>query len=288
MPDRPSGGEEGKEREARVCILVEHGGSILHDESPGWSGMQVDWLVPLGIRPGGMRLDAGGRGMKRYFERGEARAIGVQQERRTRMNRKTLQAQFAYGVLLFGFLPNRGEWAGGRDVGLVRDIESLVENHADVRTVTICTEREDVERAREAVWCWASGGPTLPGRPFEGLFWWSFEANPSVRTFFTALIAYLGGHQVDGHMLSEVECAHAVGTLVNQGRFLIVLDGMEHMVHRQGDNAGLLKDAALRTCLEFLAVAQASLTIAISGSQLFDLTAYVTEQMIVVRPGPDR
>ena len=85
----------------------------------------------------------------------------------------------------------------------------------------------------------------------DGVFWWSFHANPSVDEFFEAAFKYMtGGDAEPRRVPSATVRAQILGAMLSAGRFLFILDRLEVTQHQEGDQYGLFRSADLR---EFLA-----------------------------------
>jgi tetratricopeptide (TPR) repeat protein len=118
----------------------------------------------------------------------------------------------------------------------------------------------------------------------DGVFWWSFDAHPSVETFFEAALSYLSGGRVDPRRLPS---AHAQGQMIAAmlgiGRYLFVLDGLEAVQHQGGDQSGRVQSAALRELLTALTAPDCTsfclITSRIPALDLSDLAAYVARDV---------
>jgi len=109
----------------------------------------------------------------------------------------------------------------------------------------------------------------------DGVFWWGFYENRSVDEFFESALKYFG---VDSRRYqSSSQRAQIVGVLLNTGRYLFVLDGLEVMQHQEGDQYGLLQSNDLRDLLTFFARPDnGSFCLITSRAPLLDLMDYTT------------
>ena len=109
----------------------------------------------------------------------------------------------------------------------------------------------------------------------DGVFWWGFYENRSIDEFFESALKYFG---VDSRRYqSSSQRAQIVGVLLNTGRYLFVLDGLEVLQYQEGDQYGLLQSNDLRDLLTFFAPPDnQSLCLITSRAPLLDLMEYTT------------
>lgn len=90
----------------------------------------------------------------------------------------------------------------------------------------------------------------------DGFFWWSFYYQPSLDEFLESALSYLtDGTFHFSEMRSPWARIQTVISLLSQGRFIIVLDGLEVMQKSSdyGDKFGQLEDKAFQNFLQLLA-----------------------------------
>ncbi len=85
----------------------------------------------------------------------------------------------------------------------------------------------------------------------DGIFWWGFYRNASLEQFLNALLRYVSGGQIEpGTIKGTWEKVERIKEYINQGAYLIVLDGLEQMQKGEsGDEFGRMNH---RECVEML------------------------------------
>jgi hypothetical protein len=112
----------------------------------------------------------------------------------------------------------------------------------------------------------------------DGIFWWGFYEQPNIDEFFTAIFNHLDLRDIDPNQLTSVE-AKAQTIRARRGRYLFILDGLEVLQEREGDNYGLLKNRDLRTFLRTFADGNhGSFCLLTSRFPVLDLIDYTTYQ----------
>jgi tetratricopeptide (TPR) repeat protein len=112
----------------------------------------------------------------------------------------------------------------------------------------------------------------------NGIFWWGFYEQPNIDEFFTAVFNHLDLSDIDPIQLTSVE-AKAQTIRAMRGRYLFILDGLEVLQEREGDNYGLLKNRDLRTFLRTFADGNhGSFCLLTSRFPVLDLIDYTTYQ----------
>jgi tetratricopeptide (TPR) repeat protein len=90
--------------------------------------------------------------------------------------------------------------------------------------------------------------------PPEGVFWWNWNLNANVDAFFDAAIHHLTKPDTNlTEFKSPVRKARLLAYLLEGGRFLFVMDGLESVQRQSGDLYGTIQDDALREFLSFFA-----------------------------------
>jgi len=116
---------------------------------------------------------------------------------------------------------------------------------------------------------------TLSPQP-NGIFWWSFSANPSVDEFFEAAFKYMTGSNAEPRRVpSATVRAQILGAMLSERRLLFILDGIEVTQHQEGDQYGLFCSADLREFLTYFAGTEhESFCLLTSRVPVLDLMAY--------------
>ncbi|HLO16097.1 MAG TPA: trypsin-like peptidase domain-containing protein [Anaerolineales bacterium] len=112
----------------------------------------------------------------------------------------------------------------------------------------------------------------------DGVFWWGFYENRSVDEFLEAALKYMSGGRIDPRAVPSSNLrAQIIGAMINAGRYLFVLDGLEVIQHQEGDQYGLLQTNDLRDLLTFFASPDnQSFCLITSRAPLLDLMEYTT------------
>ncbi|TKJ38377.1 serine protease [candidate division LCP-89 bacterium B3_LCP] len=112
----------------------------------------------------------------------------------------------------------------------------------------------------------------------DGIFWWGFYEKPSVEEFFEAALRYLSGGRIDTSKLPSSSLkAQVISAMLDVGRYLFILDGLEVMQHQGGDRYGLLKSKDLRDFLGYFSSPDHnSFCLITSRAPVHDLMEYVT------------
>lgn len=92
-----------------------------------------------------------------------------------------------------------------------------------------------------------------PARKPAGVFWWAFYDDRSVDAFLEALLTYMAGDAVAKQIRGASARAQIIGAMMQERRYVVVLDGFEVMQHQDGDEHGRITSDALRELLEFCA-----------------------------------
>jgi tetratricopeptide (TPR) repeat protein len=90
----------------------------------------------------------------------------------------------------------------------------------------------------------------------DGIFWWGFYRNANLELFLNALLRFISGGQIDPNTLTSTwEKADRIKEYINQGRFLIILDGLEQMQKGRisGEQFGCMQHRECSEMLKFLA-----------------------------------
>lgn len=127
---------------------------------------------------------------------------------------------------------------------------------------------------------WVSGLLTASSKiQPSGVFWWSFYEDGSVDTFFERVLSYLSGDNkqlIDKYQSSGSRAAFIPGMLY-KGRYLFILDGLEVLQHQGVNHYGRLKNADLRTFLEYFATpGHQSFCLITSRAPVYDLANVTT------------
>ncbi|HEX2080267.1 MAG TPA: serine protease [Longimicrobium sp.] len=118
----------------------------------------------------------------------------------------------------------------------------------------------------------------------DTVLWWTFRERSGVDEFFEHAIAFLGGAPDGARRFPSASArAHLLAALLATGRHLLVLDGLEAVQHGAGDRYALLRNADLRSFLEYCAApTHASFCLVTSRAPLLDAVAYTTYVQHVV------
>jgi tetratricopeptide (TPR) repeat protein len=112
----------------------------------------------------------------------------------------------------------------------------------------------------------------------DGVFWWGFYENRSVDEFLEAALKYMSGERIDPRVVPSSSLrAQIIGAMLNSGRYLFVLDGLEVMQYQDSDQYGLLQSNDLRDLLTFFARPDnQSFCLVTSRAPVLDLMDYTT------------
>ncbi len=124
----------------------------------------------------------------------------------------------------------------------------------------------------------SEGASHGPGIGVDGVFWWGFYENRSVDEFLEAALNYMSGGLIDPPKVQSSNLrAQIIGAMLDAGRYLFVLDGLEALQHQEGDQYGLLQSNDLRDLLTFFARPDnQSFCLITSRAPLLDLMDYTT------------
>ncbi len=90
----------------------------------------------------------------------------------------------------------------------------------------------------------------------DGIFWWGFYRNANIELFLNALLRFISGGHIDPDTIkSSWEKTERIKEYTHQGRFLIILDGLEEMQKAQtsGEQFGCMEHREFTDILSFLA-----------------------------------
>ena len=112
----------------------------------------------------------------------------------------------------------------------------------------------------------------------DGVFWWSFSENRSVDEFLEEALAYLTDGKIKSTAFDSAYLrVQVIGAMLNAGRFLFILDGLETLQYQDGDEFGLLQNTNVRDLLTFFARPEnLSFCLVTSRVPLLDLMNYTT------------
>ena len=112
----------------------------------------------------------------------------------------------------------------------------------------------------------------------KGVFWWGFYENTSVDEFFEAVLKFISGGLINPIKFSSAkEKAKVINSMLDSGRYLFILDGLEVLQHQKGDDYGLLKSIDLRDWLrDFAEGGHESFCMITSRAPLLDLIDFTT------------
>jgi tetratricopeptide (TPR) repeat protein len=111
----------------------------------------------------------------------------------------------------------------------------------------------------------------------SGVFWWQFSESAGPDEFLAAALEYLTKDRLIAASISGPARAEVAASLLEKGRYLFVLDGLEAVQHQSDDQYGAMADPDLLAFLRFAAVpGHNSLCLLTSRAPVFDLLPYVT------------
>ncbi|MGI0486891.1 hypothetical protein ACN4EK_15735 [Pantanalinema rosaneae CENA516] len=112
----------------------------------------------------------------------------------------------------------------------------------------------------------------------QGVFWWGFYEKRNVDEFFEAALIYLsGGHDILAELPSSYAKANFLAAMLQTGRYLFILDGLEVLQHQHGDEYGLLTNTDLMEFLNFFAaIDHESFCLITSRAPVYDLIHFVS------------
>ncbi|BAB77828.1 alr0304 [Nostoc sp. PCC 7120 = FACHB-418] len=110
-----------------------------------------------------------------------------------------------------------------------------------------------------------------------GVFWWGFYEKASADEFFEAALRFLN-NKIDPRILTSTTIkVQVILAMLNSGRYLFILDGLEVLQQQEGDNYGELTSVDLREFLrEFAAGRHESFCLINSRAPLVDLIDFTT------------
>jgi hypothetical protein len=182
---------------------------------------------------------------------------------------------FPHGVRLFGSPWALSIYSPQRRATWIEALVGQVEGMNRCVVTLVAAEGAD-EPLREAVWQQLQAVQLLRAMPHDGLFWWTFgeEESQGLGACLAEQVTYLSRGQIDGLTRAPEGCAELVGVLAGTGDYLLVFDGVERLLHREGDRRGMLlgEHAPLSRVLELLTLARGgSLALLLSQVPLLDL-----------------
>lgn len=120
-----------------------------------------------------------------------------------------------------------------------------------------------------------------PARKPAGVFWWAFYDDRSVDAFLEALLTYMAGETVTQNVRGASARAQIIGAMMQERRYMVVLDGFEVMQHQDGDEHGRITSEALREFLEFCASQKSqSCCVITTRANLMDMQPFTTYQHV--------
>ena len=120
-----------------------------------------------------------------------------------------------------------------------------------------------------------------PTRKPAGVFWWAFYDDRSVDAFLEALLTYMAGETVTQTIRGASARAQVIGAMMQERRYVVVLDGFEVMQHQDGDEHGRITSEALREFLEFCASQKSqSCCVITTRANLMDMQPFTTYQHV--------
>ncbi|MFZ3167105.1 MAG: trypsin-like peptidase domain-containing protein [Candidatus Methanoperedens sp.] len=121
---------------------------------------------------------------------------------------------------------------------------------------------------------------TDPAKHPDGVFWWTFDDKRNVDEFFEAALYYLSGGNSDllNEYTSPAIRVELIASMLRNGSYIFILDGLEVMQYQNGDQYGQLESEALRDFLGYVAAKKdiKSLCLITSRIPLVDLGNYTT------------
>lgn len=116
-------------------------------------------------------------------------------------------------------------------------------------------------------------GESIP----EGVFWWGFYEKSSADQFFEGLLKFLLPEIDPEHLPTGADKAQVIRAMLSKQRYLFILDGLEVLQHREGDDYGLLTSIELREFLRnFAAGGHKSFCLISSRAPLLDLIDFTS------------
>lgn len=111
----------------------------------------------------------------------------------------------------------------------------------------------------------------------DGVFWWEFSASAGSDEFLSALLEYLlKDRRVSQNIVGSAR-AEVAASLLDTGRYVLVLDGLDAVQFQADERYGALADPNLLAFLKFAAVpGHDSLCLVTSRAPVFDLLPYLT------------
>ncbi|MBU0513793.1 MAG: serine protease, partial [Proteobacteria bacterium] len=112
----------------------------------------------------------------------------------------------------------------------------------------------------------------------DGVFWWGFYEKPGVDEFFEAALDFLGQGLIDPAAYPSANAkARFIAGMLQAGRYLFVLDGLEVMQDQEGDDYGLLRNHDLADFLKYFSLpTHESFCLITSRAPVLDLMDFTT------------
>ncbi len=151
------------------------------------------------------------------------------------------------GSALNNALPPPDVWVGRKD-----EMHALSTNWAAPDTRLACLVGPDGAGKSSLARRWLDAllADSEQAQP-DGVFWWDFEADPSIDAFFESAFAHLSGQMIDTQQYPTSGLrAQLLGAMLQAGRYLLVLDGLERWQRPDGT----FHNAALRSLLAAFAL----------------------------------
>ena len=112
---------------------------------------------------------------------------------------------------------------------------------------------------------------------FNGVLWWNFYNNRNVDEFFATALEFLTKKKQATIIYTTKRRADIVANILETGRYLFVLDGLEVMQYQGGNQYGKIESKVLRNfLLTFASKETDSRTLVTSRVQLLDLLNYAS------------
>lgn len=112
----------------------------------------------------------------------------------------------------------------------------------------------------------------------DAIFWWGFYEKRNVDEFFNAALNYLSGGKINvGKIPSANLKAQIIGAMLDAGRYLFILDGLEVLQYQDSDMYGSIRSPDLKAFLEFFASPDHnSFCLVTSRAPLMDMISFST------------
>jgi len=116
------------------------------------------------------------------------------------------------------------------------------------------------------------------------VFWWGFHVLPDVDAFCEALLKFITGNRIDPQGFSVDTQIQIIGSVLDSGRYLFILDGLDAVQYQTAEQYGHFKRDELRQFLGYVAASDHnSFCLATSRIRL-DLDEYSTYRYHLVDP----